>query len=240
MKTIGIIGGMSPESTWVYYQTIVQQHLATFNLHTYPRIIIASVSFQSYIDRMNQGNWSEIAAHLQDEFRAVANAGADFAVLATNTMHKVLPMLNSPIPIFDIFSAIAYGTRQAHVNQVILTGTRFTMQDGFYADGLAAHGLRVILPDAEAQAKIHHMIFEELIRGIVTPQAIQTFDHIVSSLHRANPNSTVLLACTELELLTRTRLPAYPFLDTTALHANLAWQLATDQLNWQDMPGSRS
>ncbi|HUN23926.1 MAG TPA: amino acid racemase [Anaerolineales bacterium] len=238
MKTIGIVGGMSPESTWVYYQAIVQQHLATFNLHTYPRIVVASVSFQAYIDRMNRGDWAEIAAHLQSEFQALANAGADFAVLATNTMHKVLPMLKSPIPIFDIFSAVAYGARQAHVNQVILTGTRFTMQDGFYADGLAARGLRVIVPEAEAQAEIHRMIFEELIRGIVSPQAVKNFDQIVGSLYRENPDSAVLLACTELELLTRARLPAYPFLDTTALHANLAWQLATDQLSWQDVLGN--
>src|SRR5579859_5805839 len=107
LKTIGIVGGMSPESTVTYYQHIVRRQEAVDRDHRYPRIVITSVSFQQYIDWQHAGAWDQIAAGLEQECRALAAAGADFALLATNTMHKVLPQIHSPLPIFSILDAVS-------------------------------------------------------------------------------------------------------------------------------------
>src|SRR3712207_3970265 len=101
-RVIGIVGGMSPGSTVAYYPRIVRRHQAEIWDHSYPRICITSVSFQRYIEWQHQGEWDRIAEELLKEFRAVAKAGADFAILATNTMHKILPQIDSPIPVLSI------------------------------------------------------------------------------------------------------------------------------------------
>src|SRR5438876_11630031 len=106
LLTIGIVGGMSPESTVIYYQEIVHRHQLEFHNHTYPRIVITSVSFQQYIEWQHNKAWEEIARGLENEFEKLAAAGADFAILATNTMHKVLPSINSPIPILSILEVV--------------------------------------------------------------------------------------------------------------------------------------
>lgn len=134
--TLGIVGGMSPESTVTYYQHIIRRQQAEFGDHNYPRIVISSVSFQRYIDWQHEELWERIADELAGEFRALAAAGADFAVLATNTMHKVLPQIDSSIPVLSILDAVADHARANKIKSVGLTGTRFTMSDGFYAQGL--------------------------------------------------------------------------------------------------------
>ncbi|HMA37840.1 MAG TPA: amino acid racemase [Chloroflexia bacterium] len=226
LKTIGIVGGMSPESTVTYYQHIVRRQEAVDRDHRYPRIVITSVSFQQYIDWQHAGAWDQIAAGLEQECRALAAAGADFALLATNTMHKVLPQIHSPLPIFSILDAVSTAAHQQGIRRVGLTGTGFTMGDGFYQAGLEARGLSVVLPSAPEQARIHRIIYDELITGQVTPAAVAEFQTIAARLG-AQGAEAVLLACTELELLTRATPLSVPTLDGTAIHAQAAWEIAT-------------
>src|SRR5438552_9817793 len=144
--TIGIIGGMSPESTATYYQHIVRRHQNEFHDHSYPRIVIVSVSFQKYVTWQHEGDWDQITGELTGEFQRVAAAGADFAILATNTMHKVLPAIRSPIPVLSILDAVTKYAEKGRIKSIGLTGTKFTMSDGFYAEGLERHGLTVLKP----------------------------------------------------------------------------------------------
>jgi aspartate racemase len=226
-RTIGIVGGTSPESTIHYYQYIVRRHQQEYGDHSYPRIVIASVSFQPYIDWQHAGQWDRVAAGLEGECRAVAAAGADFALLAANTMHKVLPQIDSPIPMLSILDAVADAARAGGYGRLGLTGTRFVMSDGFYAQGLEERGIGVTLPDAAQQNAIHAIIYAELIAGIVSENAVSRFGEICADLI-ARGAEAILLACTELELLTRGRNLPYTALDSAAIHAEAAWRAAID------------
>jgi len=223
--TIGIVGGMSPESTVTYYQHIVRRQQAEFGDHNYPRIIIASVSFQKYIDWQHEGLWERIAAELTEEFRALPAAGADFAVLATNTMHKVLPQINSPIPVLSILDAVADYAKTNNIKRVGLTGTRFTMSDGFYPQGLENRDLSVVLPTAGEQETIHNIIYDELIFGRINPSSASKFIDIAENLLTRGAEK-ILLGCTELELLTRECSSLVIFIDSTKVHADTAWEIS--------------
>lgn len=223
--TIGIVGGMSPESTVSYYQHIVRRHQLDFHNHSYPRIVIASVSFQRYIEWQHEGAWDRIAKELESEFQAVAAAGADFAVLATNTMHKVLPQTSSPIPVLSIIDVVARYSKAKGIKRVGLTGTRFTMSDGFYAEGLEARGLKVLLPNKSGQEMIHNIIYNELIFGKVNSASAQKFDEAARDLLNRGADA-VILGCTELALLMQ-EVPAHSeYIDSTQIHADAAWEVS--------------
>ena len=222
---IGIVGGMSPESTATYYRHIVRRHQEEFHDHSYPRIVIASVSFQPYIEWQHHGEWDRIASELQGEFASVAAAGADFAVLATNTMHKVLRDIRSPIPVLSIFDAVASAAQARSLRRLGLTGTKFTMSDGFYQEALASRGFDVLTPEDDEQEVIHTIIYEELIRGVVLRGSVARFDEIAGRLVERGAEE-VLLACTELQLLAEAPGFRTPTLDTARLHAESAWEAA--------------
>jgi aspartate racemase len=224
-QTIGIVGGTSPESTVHYYQHIVRRHQREYGDHSYPRIVIASVSFQQYIDWQHAGDWDRVAAGLEQELNAVAAAGADFGLLAANTMHKVLPQIDSPIPVLSILDAVADEARRKGIDCLGLTGTRFVMADGFYSGGLEDRGIAVVVPDEEQQKMIHGIIYDELIAGIVSEAAIEAYGAIGSSLI-ARGAGALLLACTELEMLTHGRQLPYELIDTAVVHAEAAWRRA--------------
>jgi aspartate racemase len=224
-KTIGIVGGMSPESTVLYYQTIVRRHFSERSDHFYPRIVLASVSFGRYIELQHAGDWAGVAAGLAGEFRAVAAAGADFALLAANTMHKVLADTNAPLPVLSVFDAAAREAKRLGCTRLGLTGTRFTMSDGFYARGLEARGLGVVLPELAEQDEIHRIIYEELIAGRLLPASRARMSEIAHSL-AARGADAVLLGCTELEILMANAVLPMPVLPTAALHAGYAWEVA--------------
>lgn len=228
-RSIGIVGGMSPESTTAYYRKIVALHEKRFGDHSYPRIVIVSVSFQRYIEWQHGGDWKRIGAELQLEFERVADAGADFAILATNTMHKVLPSIRSPIPVLSILDAVAAAAKSASVRTVALTGTQFTMTDGFYQAGLETRGLRVLLPDSSSQEFIHKVIYDHLIYGRVPPDAVVRFAACSEQMIRRGAD-TMLLACTELEMLATTTFPV-PVLNSTDIHAEAAWRMAIGDLS---------
>lgn len=216
---------MSPESTVTYYQHIVRRHEAEFQDHGYPRVVIASVSFQKYIDWQHEGNWDQITHELMMEFRSIAAAGADFSILATNTMHKVLPSIESPIPVLSVIDAVSDHVRRCGITCLGLTGTKFTMSDGFYAQRLERHGLRILTPPAADQETIHRVIYEELIFGKINPSSITRFTEIAQALSSEGAEA-ILLACTELELLIRDGHSDLMYVDSTKVHAEAAWEVS--------------
>lgn len=234
-KTIGIVGGLSPESTANYYLKIVRRHFEYFQNRYYPSIKIASVCTQQYVDWRLSNRWDLIAEQIIQEVTFLADAGADFALVACNTMHKVFPLAQSPIPILSIVDVAASEIRNQGINTLVLTGTQFTMADGFLSQQLSENGIHVVTPGSEAQSIIERIIKTELVLGTVSPESATEFAQIVyaalaqDSYSPTDQRAGVLLACTELGML----LPHLPAdlngLDTAEIHAIAAWEIATGQ-----------
>ena len=222
--TIGIVGGMSPSRRCRTTSTSSRAHVRARGDHGYPRIVIASVSFQRYVDWQHAGAWGDIARGLDGELAALAAAGADFAVIAANTMHKVVPQLTSKLPLIHVLDAVAEEAKRRGVRRLGLTGTGFTMNDGFYASGLEARGLQVLLPETAERDAIHRMIYDNLIAGRVRPEAVSRFGAIAGDLRRRGAEA-VLLACTEL-ILVAPPPEETPWIDTGEIHALAAWRRA--------------
>ena len=180
-RTIGILGGLSPQSTANYYKSIVCRHFEFYGNQYYPRIVIASVCYQQYADWRQNKQWDAMAKNLEYEFVALAKAGADFAILACNTAHKALPSILSPIPILDIIDVAANKAKHLALNTLVLTGSQFSMSDGFFPQGLQDYDINTIVPDTEGQTEIQRIIVTELIKGIVSPKSAQNFTRIVQT-----------------------------------------------------------
>lgn len=224
-KTIGLIGGMSPFSTSEYYLDIVRMHEREFGDCSYPRILIASVSFQEIIELQHKGDWEGLAALLQVEFTALEHAGAEVFGLCTNTMHRVLPDIHCHRTVISIHDAVAAHAHQRGVKTIGLTGTRFTMNDPSYRRSLEERGLIVTAPNSEDQESVHRIIYNELVKGIVSQGSGQEFQTICSRLLNQGADA-VLLGCTELRLLPTAERFAGKLLDSAQLHARAIWQAA--------------
>lgn len=224
MKTIGLIGGMSWESTVPYYQQInetIKDRLG--GLHS-AKIVLYSVDFHD-IDRLQQaGNWDAAGAELADAARSLEAAGADFLALCTNTMHKVAANIEAAvaIPLLHIADPTATEIKQAGHSTVGLLGTRFTMEEAFYRDRLRErHDLGVIVPDADDRETIHRIIYEELCMGVVKSESRSEYQRIMGGLASRGAQA-IILGCTEISLLVNQRDSEIPLFDTTAIHARAA------------------
>jgi len=226
-KTIGIVGGMTPESTTIYYETITRRYSQATGDYGYPRIVINSMSFQQFVDWMNDDAWDTIADALTAAVGQLASAGADVALMATNTMHMVFERVQTRagIPMISIIDATARAVKEHHLNTVGLLGTRFTMQKPFYRDGLLRSGIQTIVPDASAQEKVHDIIFTELGRGLITEDSKQVYLGIISDLEEQGAEG-IILGCTEIPLLIQAEDCRLPLFDTAELHAVAALQAA--------------
>jgi aspartate racemase len=230
MKTVGLIGGMSWESTVPYYRTInrrVGKRLG--GLHS-AKIALYSVDFDEIERLQHEGRWEESGEILARAARAVHLAGADFIVLCTNTMHKVAGQIEAAvdIPLLHIADATAERVKAAGVNRVGLLGTRFTMEEGFYRGRLETrHGLSVLTPPADQRALVHGVIYGELCLGNVRGESRQAFQHVVAGLvdHGAQG---IILGCTEIGLLLRPEDATVPLFDTAAIHAEAAADFALE------------
>ena len=221
MKTIGLIGGMSWESTVLYYRQInqtIKQRLG--GLHS-AKLVLVSVDFHVIERLQHAGDWNAAGDMLAAAARSLEAAGADFLVLCTNTMHKVAPAIEAAvgIPLLHIADPTAAGIRQAGHSTVGLIGTRFTMEQDFYRDRMSSrHGLSVIVPDAEDRATIHRIIYDELCQGVVLPASRSAYRRIMESLV-AQGAQAIILGCTEISLLVSQDDAGVPLFDTTAMHA---------------------
>jgi len=224
MKTIGLIGGMSWESTLGYYKLIneaVRQRLG--GLHS-ARLVLYSVDFHDIERLQHAGDWDAAGELLADAARSLAAAGADFIVLCTNTMHKVAPAIESAarIPLLHIADPTAAEIVRAGHAKVGLLGTRFTMEQAFYRERLhERHGLEVIVPDAADRDTVHRIIYDELCLGDVRPESREAYRRIMRDLV-ARGAQAIILGCTEISLLVGAADADVPLFDTTALHAEAA------------------
>ncbi len=232
MKTIGLIGGMSWESTVPYYRQINETIKARLGgLHS-ARLVLYSVDFHDIEALQRAGDWQGAGEILAQAARSLEAARADFLVLCTNTMHKLAPTIEASvsIPLLHIADATAGEVLQAGHSVVGLLGTRFTMEQAFYRDRLTEkHGLQVVVPDAEDRAIIHRVIYDELCLGMVRAESRQEFRRIMNDLARQGAQA-VILGCTEITLLVGAEDCAVPLFDTTAIHARAAAERALEDV----------
>jgi len=230
MKTIGLIGGMSWESTIPYYRHINDSIKARLGgLHS-AKLVLYSVDFHD-IERLQQaGDWETAGSVLADAARAIERAGAEFVVLCTNTMHKVAPAMEAAIaiPLLHIADATAAAIKHAGFGTVGLLGTRFTMEQPFYKDRLSErHGLRVLTPDAADRDIVHRVIYDELCLGKVLDASRAEYRRIMARLV-ADGAQAIILGCTEVSMLVDAGDSSVALFDTTAIHARAAAEFALE------------
>lgn len=228
MKTIGLIGGMSWESSLEYYRLINQATKAKLGgLHS-AKCILYSVDFAEIETLQHHGRWAEAAQHLVVAGQSLQRAGADFLVLCTNTMHKLAPELQAavPLPFLHIADATAQAVRAAGLQRIGLLGTRFTMEQAFYKDRLTdAHGLTVLTPNDVDRDLVHRVIYDELCLGVINPTSKDHYRRIMTALVGAGAEG-IILGCTEIELLVNAGDSTVPLFPTTQLHALAAVEYA--------------
>ncbi len=230
MKTIGMLGGMSWESTASYYKVINEGVRDTLGgLHS-ARICMYSVDFEKIEKLQYQGDWKETAVILARGAKAIEAGGADFLLICTNTMHKVASEIEAAIsiPLLHIADATGVELRKNTVKRVGLLGTRFTMQENFYKGRLTEkYGIEVIVPELVEQDSIHSVIYKELCLGKIRARSLQKFLDIIHSL-RDKGAEAVILACTEIALLVQQKHTSVPLYDTTRIHAMAAVKKAIE------------
>lgn len=229
MKTIGLIGGMSWESTIPYYTIINQSiHDTLGGLHS-AKLILYSVEFDEIEKCQSCGDWQRSADILSDAAKKLELAGADFLLICTNTMHKVYPQIQAQvtIPILHIADATADALASDGVTKVALLGTRYTMQEDFYKSKLVARGFEVLVPEQADIDEVNRIIFEELCVGTLKETSRKTFSRIIDTL-KARGAQAVILGCTEIGLLVKQEHASLPLYDTTVIHASRAAEKAME------------
>ncbi|MFE3645043.1 aspartate/glutamate racemase family protein [Streptomyces sp. NPDC059169] len=227
MRTIGLIGGMSWESSAQYYRLLnelVRERAG--GLHS-ARWILHSVDFAEIEEFQVAGEWERAGEILAGAARGLAAAGADFLLICTNTMHKVADQVADAVdvPLLHLGDATAEAVRAAGIGRVGLLGTAFTMEQDFYRDRLAGHGLDVLVPDAAGRAEVHRVIYEELCLGVVREESRQGYQRVIRELVGRGAEG-VVLGCTEIELLIGSEDSPVPVFATTRLHAEAAVRAA--------------
>ncbi|MFM2483824.1 aspartate/glutamate racemase family protein [Celerinatantimonas yamalensis] len=232
MKTIGLLGGMSWESTASYYAAInrgIKSRLG--GLHS-AKICLYSVDFDEIEKLQHEGKWAETAEILSRAAHLVEQGGADFLMICTNTMHKVVSEIESAItiPVLHIADATAQLLVRDQVNKVGLLGTRFTMAQDFYKGRLIdKFGIEVVVPNADDQTIVHDVIYNELCQGIVRAESKLQYLTIISKLQKQGAQA-VILGCTEIALLVGQHDTDVPVYDTTEIHANSGIELALSEI----------
>ncbi|MFD8086623.1 aspartate/glutamate racemase family protein [Kitasatospora sp. NPDC059722] len=224
MKTLGLIGGMSWESTAEYYRLLnelARERLG--GLHS-ARLVLYSVDFATVERLQTEGRWTEAGELLADAARSLEAAGADLLLICTNTMHKVADQVSSAvtIPLLHLADATAAAVRTAGLRRVGLLGTAFTMEQDFYRGRLASSGgLDVLVPDPEGRALVHRVIYEELCVGVVREESRAAYRRVIAELVAAGAEG-IILGCTEIELLVHAEDSPVPVFPTARLHAEAA------------------
>ncbi|MEU3922496.1 aspartate/glutamate racemase family protein [Streptomyces sp. NPDC029004] len=223
MKTIGLIGGMSWESSAEYYRLLnelVRERLG--GLHS-AKCVLHSVDFAEIEGLQVAGDWERAGEILADAARGLQAAGADLLLICTNTMHKVAGQVEAAVsvPLLHLADATADAVRAKGLGRVGLLGTAFTMEQDFYRDRLAGHGLDVLTPDAEGRALVHRVIYEELCLGVVREESRAAYQDVIAGLVAAGAEG-VVLGCTEIELLIGEKDSPVPVFPTTRLHVEAA------------------
>lgn len=230
MRTIGLIGGMSWESTATYYRLINEQVNSLLGgLHS-AKILLHSVDFAEIEECQSSNRWDRSAAILADAASGLEAAGADFIVICTNTMHKVAPQIAAriSIPILHIADATAGCLREAGIARVGLLGTKYTMSQNFYREKLQAAGIDALVPGPEDMETVNAIIYDELCRGRIVDESRKKYQDIIARLAEAGA-AGIILGCTEIGMLVSPRDSLLPVFDTTDIHARAAARMALAQ-----------
>ena len=227
MKTIGLLGGMSWESTVSYYQIInriVKQRLG--GLHS-AKCLLYSVDFAEIEACQAKGRWDDAAAILVEAARSLERGGADFLLICTNTMHKVAPEVAAGVssPLLHLAEVTAEALLRQGIVKAALLGTRYTMEEDFYRGVLRRRGIEVLIPEAADRAMINDVIFQELCLGRIEDASRQKLLSVIDGLRERGAQG-VVLGCTEIGLLLSPQDGDFPLLDTTVLHATAAAEMA--------------
>jgi aspartate racemase len=231
MKTIGLIGGMSWESTALYYQAINREIAARKGgLHS-AKLVLASVDFAEIGEKQKSGEWDALAAQLADLAKKLCSAGADCILICTNTMHKIAPQVQAAVdvPLIHIATPTITAIEAAGLNTVGLLGTKFTMSQRFMHERYADNGVRCLVPDEGMQNEVHRIIFDELCQGEVSDSSRVTLIAACEALRKQGAQG-IILGCTELTLSVKPQHIAQPLFDTTALHAQAAVDFALSKI----------
>jgi len=228
-KKIGILGGMSPESTIAYYEHITRRYTERFGDYGYPEIIIYSVSFQPYVDWPQQERWDLVAQGLSEAARRLEVAGADFIVIATNTMHLVFEEVQAcvQVPMLGLLDAVGEVMLAGGMKKVGLLGTQYTMEKRFYQDALERRGITVLVPEVKDRQYVNTVIYNELVAGQIRDESRAGLLAVIRRLAERGAQG-VILGCTEIPMLVTEADTAMPLFDTTAIHAEAALRYAVE------------
>jgi len=229
MKTIGLIGGMSWESTVTYYEILNKEVILALGGFHSSKIFMYNVDFAELEENMSSGNWDGNARILSDAAKRLEGAGADFIVIATNTMHKLVPQIEKEIkiPILHIADATAKAIKRDGFKKIALLGTKFTMTQDFIKDKLVSAGLEVLLPNEKDIELVNDVIFNELCLGKVLDSSRKEYQRIISYLKEQGAEG-VILGCTEIGMLISQKDSVLPVYDTTIIHAKEAANFAME------------
>jgi len=225
MKTLGIIGGLGPESTLDYYQRIIALFRERTGNRHYPEFIIVSVDLRKGLDFMDANDLNGMANYLLEAIDKLARSGADFGIISANTPHIVFDEVapKSPIPLISIVEATCAAAKAQNLKRLALFGTRYTMQANFYPNAFAREGIELLVPDSHDQDYIHEKYFSELVPGKFLADTCAGFLAIVDRMKTTSAIDGVILAGTELPLILRDPVHnGIPFLDTTKIHVEAA------------------
>lgn len=230
MKIIGLIGGMSWESTAVYYRHLNEEVRRRLGGLSSAEILLRSVDFTRIVEKQKRGAWDEAANELAGIARSLADAGAEIVLICTNTMHKVADSVQAAVgvPVLHIADVTGAAIRARGYRRPLLLATAYTMEQDFYRDRLkAAHGLDALIPSAEGRALVHKVIFDELCQGVVREESRDAYRLLVEQGKKEGADC-VILGCTEIGLLIGAKDVCLPVFDSTILHADAAldWALA--------------
>ncbi|NQZ14884.1 MAG: aspartate/glutamate racemase family protein [Alphaproteobacteria bacterium] len=226
MKTIGVIGGLSPESTVKYYEWLNEGVQKALGGHNNAKVLLSSVNFAEFVALKEIGEWDTQAKMLCAEAVRLEKAGADFIVLATNTMHKMAAQIEAAlsIPFLHLADATADEILKTNVRSIGLLGTRYTMELDFYKQRLIDKGINVLVPDEAGRDVVNSVIYDELCHGTVKDESRQTYRDVISDLVDQGAQG-VIMGCTEITMLIDQSYSSVPLFDTTKIHVDRALEL---------------
>ena len=225
MKTLGVIGGIGPDSTVEYYRLLIAEYQERKRDGSYPPVIINSIDLQRMIEWITAGELAKIIEYLLAEIQRLARAGADVGLLASNTPHVVFDEVSgaSPIPLLSIVEATCAEAKALGLQRLGLFGTRFTMRGHFYTEVFSREGLALVVPDEDEQAFIHHSYMNELLKGVFLPETRERLLAIAGRMTERDRIEGLILGGTELPLILRGEQAAgVPLLDTGRIHVKAA------------------
>lgn len=224
MKTLGIIGGIGPEATIDYYKSLITIHREQHPDADAPSIIINSINMKKAVDLVTANRLTELANYFVEEIRTLANAGADFGLLAANTPHIIFDEIvrESPLPLISIVEATRDEAHRQGFSRVGLLGTRFTMKARFYPEVFARENIQIVVPSDSDQDYVHERYFRELVNGIFLDETRNELVAIVRRMRERDHIEAVILGGTELPLILRDARLGLPALDTTQIHVRAA------------------